>query len=200
MAGSPLIVHGRLHAPYFIFLRCAGRYSDSDLLQRFGLADYRRRKGLPGFGRYVILAADSQWSLIADDWHYTLWHKPSTRPALAALAETCDVFAGSVGDCDHSFDFIYYRDARLVRRYVVADPHFQGGFVVENVGTPFPGEAAALRQSDELEIVLGIAKSLGIPTDFSEQDLRSYAPPPESGPSRPGAFNRIVDRIQNFLR
>jgi hypothetical protein len=178
MAGSPLIVHGRLHAPYFIFLRCAGRYSDSDLLQRFGLADYRPRKGLPDRGRYAILAADGQWSLIADDWRYTLWHKPSTRPALVALAETCDVFACSVGDCDRSFDFVYYRDARLVRRFVVADPHFQGGVVVEDMGQPLPGEATAFQQSDEFTIVLGIANSLGIKTDFSERDLRAYAPPP----------------------
>jgi hypothetical protein len=192
MAGSPLIVHGRLHAPYFIFLRCAGRYSDSDLLQNFGLADYRPRKGLPDFGRYAILAADGQWSLIADDWHYTLWHKPSTRPLLANLGETCELFACSVGECDRSFDFVYYRDARLVRRYVVADPHFQGGVVVENIGQPLPGESAAFQQSDELEIVLVIARSLGIPTDYSEHDLRIYSPPPPPGKYRAG-LNSIVD-------
>jgi hypothetical protein len=174
---SPLIIHGSLHAPYFIFLRCAGRYSDSDLLQRFGLADYRPRKGLPDFGRYAILAADGQWSLIADDWHYTLWHKPATRPALAKLGETCDVFACSVGDCDRSFDFVYYRDAHLARRYVVADPHFRGGIVVENFGEPLPGEATAFQEADELKIVFGIANSLGIKADFSEGDLRVYAAP-----------------------
>ena len=45
--------------------------------------------------------------MVADDWHYTLWHMPSTRPALQALGRGCDVFACSVGDCDRSFDFAY---------------------------------------------------------------------------------------------
>ena len=177
MTRSPLIVGGRLHAPYFIFLRCAGRYSDLELLQWFGLADYQQTKGMPEFGRYAILGAVGEWSLVADDWHYTLWHRPLTGLVLAALGETCDVFACSVGDCDRSFDFIYYRDGRLVRRYVVADPHFQGGIVAEDVGEPLPGEAAALRQSGEVEIVLGIARSLRIKTEYSDQDLRVYAPP-----------------------
>ena len=177
MTRSPLDVRGRLHAPYFIFLRCAGKNSDPDLLQWFGLADYQPAKGMPDVGRYVILGAAGEWSLVADDWYYTLWHKPLTRLVLAALGESCNVFACSVGDCDRSFDFVYYRDGRLVRRYVVADPHFQGGIVVEDVGEPLPGEAAVLRQSGEFEIVLAIASLLGIKTEYTEQDLRIYAAP-----------------------
>src|SRR5262249_33388438 len=76
-------------------------------------------------------------------WYYTLWHMRSTRPTLQALGRSCDVFACSIGDCDHSFDFVYYRGGRLVRQYVVEDPDFRGGRVVENTGEPLPGEAAA---------------------------------------------------------
>ena len=127
-------------------------------------------------GRYVILADAGKWVLIADDWHYTLWHMSSTRPTLAVFAEHCDVFAGSAGDCDHSFDFLYYKDFHLIRKYVVDDPDFKGGRLVENVGEPLPGESAAFKQSDELKIVLEIAASLGIKTDYTERDLRVYAP------------------------
>ena len=178
---TSLFVEGELHAPYFMFLRCAGRHSDADLLRRFELTSYRPTKSAPRLGRYAILADDGEWTMIADDWYYTLWHKQSTRPALAALAETCDVFACSVGDCDRSFDFVYYRDARLVRKYVVADPDFRGGSVVENVGEPLPDESAAFGQTDEVRIVLCVAASLGIKTDYSERDIRVYAAPESKG-------------------
>jgi hypothetical protein len=147
-----------------------------DLLHRFGLSTYQPVKPVQRYGRYAILVDEGLWTLIADDWYYTLWHMRSTRPALALLAESCDVFACSVGDCDHSFDFVYYQHSRLVRRYVVTDPEFRGGRVVENVGEPLPGESTAFKQSDELKIVFGIATSLGIKTDYTEQDLRVYAP------------------------
>jgi hypothetical protein len=181
MITSPLFVHGELHAPYFIFLRCAGLYSDADLLHRFGLATYRPASTASRLTRYAILADDGEWTLLADDWYYTLWHMPSTRPTLALLGEHCDVFACSVGDCDHSFDFVYYRDSRLVRKYVVEDPHFRGGSVVENTGEPLPGETAAFGHTDEVRIVLAVAASLGIKTDYAEHDIRVYAPVESEG-------------------
>jgi hypothetical protein len=175
-----LIIRGRLHAPYFIFVRGEGIYSDADLLHLFGLSAYRSTshpaKSPRRLERHAILADDGLWTMIADDWYYTLWHMPSTRPALQTLGQSCDVFACSVGDCDHSFDFVYYRGGRLVRRYVVEDPDFRGGHVVENTGEPLPGEVAAFGGSDEMGIVLGIASSLGIRTDYAEGDLRVYAP------------------------
>jgi hypothetical protein len=84
---SSLFIDGELHAPHFIFLRCAGQYSDAELLGRFGLPTYRPTKEAPRLGRYAILADDGEWTMIADDWYYTLWHMPSTRPTLAALGE-----------------------------------------------------------------------------------------------------------------
>src|SRR5262249_8240553 len=87
-----LFVRGQLHAPYFIFVRCAGKYSDADLLLRLGLSAYRRTKTARYLGHYAIVADDGQWTMIANDWYYTLWHMPSTRPALEELGRNCDVF------------------------------------------------------------------------------------------------------------
>jgi hypothetical protein len=113
--------------------------------------------------------------MLADDWRYTLWHMESTRPAIATLAKSFDIYACSVGDCDHSFDFVYYRDGRLVRKSVVRDPDFRRGRVVENFGDPLPRESAAFKHHDESRIVLTIATSLGIQVPFDESHVRIYA-------------------------
>lgn len=44
---SPAIYDGRLHSPYFIFIRDAEALSDSDLLGCFSLDDYLRVSRAP---------------------------------------------------------------------------------------------------------------------------------------------------------
>ena len=143
---------------------------------RFGLSDYARTPSLPPYGRHALLATDGPWTLLADDWFYTLWYMPSTRPTLAALAETCDVFACSVGECDESFDFLSYRDGTLVRHYVVASPDYRSRVIEKDFGDPLPGESAAFAHADAQDIVLEIATSQGVKTTFTEKDIRIYAP------------------------
>jgi hypothetical protein len=175
----PRFFGDQLHAPYFIFLRDGGSHSDLDLLRLFGLSTYQPSKPTNRRHRYVLFANKGPWTLIADDWWYTLWHMPSTRPTIATLGESCDVYACSVGDCDHSFDFVYYQNSRLVRQYVVVDPDFRSREVAENIGDPLPGESTAFQQFEATDIVLGIANALGIRTDFTEQEqltLRLYSP------------------------
>jgi hypothetical protein len=195
---SRLFLEDGLHAPYFIFLQCAGRFTDSQLLTKFGLGRYQPATAeAANRGRYAILADDGPWKLLADDWYYTLWHLSETRPTIEALAQECDIFACSVGDCDRSFDFVYYHQSRLVRKYVVADPHFRGGVVVQNVGYPLPAEAAALQLEDEMKIVLSIAASLGIQTNYTQQNVRIYEPPP--GAERSTTKLTLAGAIHNFL-
>jgi hypothetical protein len=170
----PFHFPGILHSPYFIFMRCAGTYSDADLLHKFGLTNYTRTRKVPGFGPYTLIAHDGTWTMLADDWRYTLWHMESTRPAIATLAKSFETYACSVGDCDRSFDFIYYHEGRLVRKYVVTDPDFRGGRVVENVGHALPGESDAFQHKYESRIVLAIATSLGIQVPCDESQVRIY--------------------------
>src|SRR4051794_24185869 len=102
---KPLLsIRGELHAPYFIFLRCADKYSDLEILRQFMLLKYRPT-ALPAIDRYAIIANDTQWTMIADDWFYTMYHMPSTRLAVELLAKDFDVFTCAVGDSDHSFEF-----------------------------------------------------------------------------------------------
>lgn len=172
----PLLDDGRLDTPYLICVRADGALSDATLLQLFGLFDYTRTAAA-ALSRHATLAGGGGWTVLADDWYYTLWHRPETRPTIASLGASWDVFACSVGDTDRSFDFVHYRGGRLVRRYVVEDPHYRGGVVVADEGEPLPGEAAALRDADEWRKVLGVAEALGIPVEYNERDVRVYAAP-----------------------
>ena len=164
------------YAHCFIFVRCAGINSDEELLRRFGLSTYRPTDTLPRLGYYVALAEDGEWTMIGDDLGYTLWQMPSTRAAIAALGKCWDVFACSIADCDDSFDFEYYRENHLVRRHAVvgpAPPDMWERIVVEDFGEPLSGESDAFKRGCVLNIVLGIADSLGIKTDYAEQDIMS---------------------------
>jgi hypothetical protein len=116
--------------------------------------------------------------MLADNWHYMLWHKESTRNSIEGLATEFDVFTCSVGDSDDSFDFVYYREGKLLRRYVVTDPDYNGGSVAEDIGESLPTESDILADSsDQLAMVLSLAKSIGIKTDYREDELRVYVSP-----------------------
>jgi len=51
-----LLYDGRLHSPFFIFIRQPHPYSDSDLLTRFQLRAYRRSATVPAHKRHAIIA------------------------------------------------------------------------------------------------------------------------------------------------
>jgi hypothetical protein len=174
-------IRGTLHAPHYIFVRDAGGHSDAHLLLLFGLTGYRATQSPRRPGRFALLAGDGAWTMLADDWLYTLWSRPTTDQAIHQLGQTHDVFACSVGDSDHSFDFVYYRGGRVVRRYVVVDPDYRGGRVVVNTGEPIPGEAAAFRERDEWRIVIAIVAALGIRSNYTAEEIRAYVPS-ESSP------------------
>jgi hypothetical protein len=173
------IINGDLHSPYFIFIRCRKLYRDTEVLSHFGIGHYQRASDVTPhtYARYAILADAGEWTLIADDWYYTLWHMPGTRDAIAQLGKSFDIFACSVGDSDDSFDFVYYRDGRMVRKHVVVDPEYRDGVVKESFGSPLSGEYETGKLPDYLPYVLEIARGLGIDPPHSEEQLRCYKSP-----------------------
>jgi len=174
-----LIDHdGRLYAGHFIFARCARELDDDAFLQRLGHTAYTLVASDPMPAPYAVVTSHGEWMGLADDWFYTTWYSPSTVLATAELALSHDVFTCTVGDTDASFDFAYYRNAALVRRYVVTDPNFRGGSVVEDIGERLPAEAELLDSGrDQLDIILGLAESLGIRTMYNEDQVRIYELP-----------------------
>lgn len=166
-----------LRSPYFIFIRCAGQYDDIELLHQLGIHGFVRDSEPTG-KLCVFVTEDKQWTHVADDWFYTLWHgrhTPARFEGIQTLARKHDIFTCSVGDVDESFDFVYYSGGRLMREYVVEDPDFKGGKVVQDMGPLLPNEEKSLKEPDPLKRVLGIAQSLGIDTQHRRDQIRTYS-------------------------
>ncbi|MCB9925525.1 MAG: hypothetical protein H6822_25470 [Planctomycetaceae bacterium] len=173
---DPLLYGGCLHSPFFIFIRQPHGYSDTEILALFKLSSYQRSTEPTPHGRHAIMADAGDWSMLADDWYYTLWHMKTTRPVIEGLAEYHEVYICMEGDCDRSFDFVHYRKGKLARKYVVSSPSYSNRVVAEDFGTPLPGEAALLK-NDGYNIGIELAGTLGIKNRFTDDDLRIYTPP-----------------------
>ncbi len=166
------IFHNRLHAPFFIFIKCGDRYSDQELLSLIGAVGYRSRANEREFDFKVHITNYHEWMYVADDWSYTLWHAEETKKHIEHIAKDYDVLTCMIGDTDNSLEVYYYQDGSLKRKYV-----FDGwnGELKEDYGAPLQHEEMAFRESDVLEAALKIAAPLGIEINFSKLNVRTYS-------------------------
>lgn len=167
-------------SPYFIFVKYGFQISDKEILERLGLNGYnlildeKEREKEVLNKRYLFLTEDREWTYVMDDWFYTLWHNKEIRNWIKSMSQEFEIFTCSVGDCDDSFDFTYFKEGRIVRQYVVEDPHFKGGEVVKDFGMPFPIEKEALKKKDLYQKVMTIAESFGIEMNHKKENIRIY--------------------------
>ncbi len=164
-------------SPYMIFINGGYWMSDAEIMEKFGLEGYELityEKGREIKRKAIFITEDDEWTHVMDDLSYHLWHNKELRKRLQALSKDFDIFICSVGDCDDSFDFTYYRNGEIIREYVVEDPHFKGGEVVKDLGEPFPIETEALKEKDIYVKVTTIAKSLGINLHHTKEKVRVY--------------------------
>jgi hypothetical protein len=185
-----VILRGHLVSPYFLFIRAAHRHSDSHILQVLGLGDYRRCPVdvLYSYAPRIYLTEDDTWIHIADDCGYNLWHKgQSIIDRLRAGIPHTSLFTCSVGDIDNSFDFAWYPDGQLARRYVAAieSTNWANRIVTEDFGQAFPFEKRLEDiKGDERDYVLSLAAALGVNTTHHLDRVRCYTAPAETRPKR----------------
>ncbi|MCA9920294.1 MAG: hypothetical protein KC445_20200, partial [Anaerolineales bacterium] len=116
-----------LATSFMIYVRSFNAISDQEFMDFLGLKGYHKAfPPLEFTGFHVVFANDSEWTHIADDLRYTLWHSPKTSEAIAELSKTYDVFRNSRGDIDDSFEFEYYRNGTLARKFVYEHNLFKG--------------------------------------------------------------------------
>ncbi len=186
------IFDGHIHAPYFILIDGGTAYTAEEAMKLLGIQGFKAAKQLEFSNHFLHITDDGRWLHLVDDWLYTQWHSKSIRDQIVKLAGKHDIFTCSVGDTDHSFDFEYYRDGKLIRQYVVEDMNYDGGHVTRDFGVPLPGEAEAFRHTDEIDRVLAIARSIGIVIDHTPENIRSFT-------KRYGGLSRLLPN-PTFLR
>lgn len=123
----PFLKWGFLHTPFMLYIRSRNELSDKDFLKLFGLHDYHKTfPPLPNLGSHVVFANDTEWTHIADNYGYMLWHNPKTAEAIEELSKCYDVFGNFIGELDDSFRFEYYQNGKLVRKFVFEHDVFKG--------------------------------------------------------------------------
>ena len=171
---TPYNINNRVFSPYLVFIKCARIYENHDLLKLLGLNNHNAIEAEDDVASYFYIARCDEWVHVIDDWFYTLWYSKNFRRNIGNLAKSYDVFTCSIGESDDSFDFEYYKNGELVRKFVVEDPDDAEKIITENYGAPLYCEAAALSQDDNMDKVLYIAKSLGINVNYDELQPLKY--------------------------
>ncbi|WP_338765591.1 hypothetical protein WAF17_01965 [Bernardetia sp. ABR2-2B] len=161
---------GSFHSPFLIFIKGLNHLPDIEILQLLELQNVETRDFEKETECYLRITRDKEWVHIMDNWFYGLWHSKSFKNRVDKLGEKYDIFYCSVGDCDNSFDFTYYKNGLIQRKYVVSDD----GKMIESKGKPLPFEEDNLKESDELDKVISIAKSIGIETNHKLEDIACY--------------------------
>ncbi len=62
----------------------------------------------------------------------------------------------------------------LTRKYIVQDPDYNGGFVIENVGREINGEVDALNKTDERDKVLEVAELVGVRFKHRKEAVKCF--------------------------
>jgi len=166
---------GPVHSGHFVFLRCAGRLSDGEVLNVLGLQGWVAVEEMAVASRGAVkITEDAAWIHVADNLSYTILHEPDFDELLRMASLAFDVFSCWAGDSDQSYGFALYRGGEVVRRKVV-DASDWLRYTMTNVGKRLPGEIPWCDWRDGLRIGLALARRLGIDTDHSARSLRGYS-------------------------
>jgi hypothetical protein len=169
------IHHGRLWSPHFVFLADTA-LDDRALLGLFRLDHYVPTATADLGVDYLGISRDEAWTHIVDNFGYTHWHSKVFSTQFDSLSCRMDIFYFMMGDSDMSFELSLYRRGSLVRHVRWDDPHYTGGHLAAESGTPLQLEDSISRGHDPYDGLMQVAAGLGIQTDYSTHHFRLYAP------------------------
>jgi hypothetical protein len=169
-------VKGIPDAPYFIFIKGISELSDEEVLELLNL----RGPNLVESPKYndwefcIYISRDQHWTHLMDNWLYSNWYSTELTDRIEELSKRFEIFSCSIGDCDRSFAFKYFKNGEKIREYVVESPNYNDNVLKINFGNPLPGEGEGLKKKNELDRVLFIAKQLGIQLPKSSAEIKCY--------------------------
>lgn len=171
---------GRFHSPFRIFVRDLNSSHYAHLIDALCLHGYKPVKPNSMQRQLAIVPLDG-WTMLADDWCYTLWHMPSTMQFVDDAAKRSEIYYDFVGDCDESYEFGYFRSGAIIRKVAVASPHYSDQILETNIGVPLLVENVD-RMTDDIEgYVDSIAHFVGIRLPRVGDTVLAFGPSPNMG-------------------
>lgn len=171
---------GRFHSPFRIFIRDLKSIQYGDLIDSFHLQRYTAKTPHSMHRQLAIVPLDD-WTMLADDWFYTLWHMPTTMQVIEDAAKRGDIYYDLVGDCDESYAFGYFHSGSIVRKVAVASPHFSDQVLETDDGSPFSVESRDRMTNDIEGYVDSIAQFIGIRLPSLGDEVFAFGPSPNMG-------------------
>ncbi|MFW2382179.1 MAG: hypothetical protein ACN4GZ_10500 [Acidimicrobiales bacterium] len=180
-----VLKNGKLVSGFVIFIR-RSEATDRELLQAVNAADHEliepSSTDHPTFGRLppaatqgrntVTIGNTADWTLIADDGSYRIFHEERSSGIVSAFLATGDeAFTYTMGDSDESHGFSYWLKGQRVRSYDVA-PHWKSPPPPVEQGAPLPVESDIDDHTYERGLKVGVA--MGFDPCDAEGSFRTY--------------------------
>lgn len=174
---SAFLNTGEIHSPLFVFVRNESTPADSRILDALGHGSYQLAElDDPGHRPYVVIGHTSEWTMVADDWSYTLWQAEPQAKAIEALARRAkEAFVCRWPDVDDTFAFSLWRDGDCVRSYELIQEGWTGPVRLEESGVPLPIETEDIAVKSADERLRAICGALGYVADDAVGTFRMYA-------------------------
>ena len=168
---------GGVHSPLFVFVRNDPVPSDSDILDAIGCDSYRPvARDSIHHQRHLVIGHTQEWTMVADDWSYTLWHAERQAQSIEAFARQVEeAFVCRWPDVDETFTFSLWRDGDCVRSYDLIQEGWTGPVRLEESGARLPIETEELALKSADERLRAICGALGYVAADAVGTFRVYA-------------------------
>jgi len=175
------LTNGILDSPFYIFIKSAINLTDEEILKSLGLEEFTEMEKTKIQNGYIegmdilYITRVGEWLHIIDGCSY-LWIDKQIRKNLEILGKSFEVIYSSIGDVDMSFEFVYYKDGKLRRKYILEDPNYSKYQLIikENFGIPLDGEQDSLDNEDNWGKMINLVKSIGIPLNHKKEEIKCY--------------------------
>jgi len=167
---------------FFISIKNINHLSDEEIFRLLGYENVQKLAFAihdtdgsimyDGGDLHCYVVDDGEWLTIVDSC-YELFHDFRNREKLEKLSYKYDVFYGTSGDIDESFDYTYYKDGVLRRKYEVSQANFRDLVVEKDIGIFLEGEKEMLLEKEAEKKVIHVARIAGISLKYNDS-MRVY--------------------------
>ena len=175
------IIDGQLWSPFYIMVKDYGGLKFNELFQQLNIDRYshqiKENKLEIGSESLDVLFAirRGNWVQIMDNWGYKLWHDKQIRKDVEQLSKSYEIFQFSIGDIDYSYDFAYYKNGVLKRKFAIEADHPSEEIIKENFGSSLKGESETKKYREPFDKIRPITNSIGIPFEHDLNEIEVFS-------------------------